>query len=86
MGRPGCPELLLLTASTARKRMLLMHSDSTEVLGATTMAHLALPDGDGQVLHVHARLPPGVVLRRGEAVSLLADPERAFAFPLGLSA
>jgi iron(III) transport system ATP-binding protein len=47
------------------------------------MAHLALPDGDGQVLHVHARLPPGVVLRRGEAVSLLADPERAFAFPLG---
>jgi iron(III) transport system ATP-binding protein len=57
--------------------------EACRLLGATTMAHLALPDGDGQVLHVHARLPPGVVLRRGEAVSLLADPERAFAFPLG---
>jgi len=58
--------------------------EACRLLGATTMAHLALPDGDGQVLHVHARLPPGVALRRGEAVSLRADPERAFAFPLGL--
>ena len=57
--------------------------EACRLMGATTMAHMALPDGQGHILHVHARLPPGVVLRRGEAVALAADPERAFAFPLG---
>jgi hypothetical protein len=38
MGRPGWPELDLLIASTARKRMLLMQRLSTEVVVATTMA------------------------------------------------
>ena len=56
--------------------------EACRLMGATTMAHMALPDGQGQLLHVHARLPPGVVLRRGEAVCLAADPERAFAFPV----
>lgn len=56
--------------------------EACRLLGATTMAHMALPDGQGQILHVHARLPPGILLRRGEAVSLRADPQRAFAFPL----
>ena len=36
MGRPGCPLLDLLTASTARKRMLLMQSVSSDA-GAATM-------------------------------------------------
>jgi hypothetical protein len=38
MGRPGWPELDLLIASTAKKRMLLMQRLSTEVVVATTMA------------------------------------------------
>ncbi len=59
--------------------------EACRLLGATTMAHMALPDGHGGILHIHARLPPGVSLRRGEAVSLQADPQRAFVFPLGLS-
>ena len=40
IGSPGCPEFDLLIASTARKRMLLMHRLSTDVEGATTMAGL----------------------------------------------
>ena len=60
--------------------------EACRLLGATTMAHMALPDGHGQLLHVHARLPPGAVLKRGEAVGLMADPERAFAFPAGAGA
>ncbi len=59
--------------------------EACRLLGATTMAHMALPDGQGQILHVHARLPPGILLRWGEAVSLRADPQRAFAFPLALA-
>jgi iron(III) transport system ATP-binding protein len=51
------------------------------LLGATTLVHLAVPDGEGGVLHLHARLPPGARLARGQAVSVSADPERAFAFP-----
>ena len=38
MGNPGWPELDLLIASTAKKRMLLMQRLSTEVVVATTMA------------------------------------------------
>jgi iron(III) transport system ATP-binding protein len=55
--------------------------EACRLLGATTMAHMALPDGAGDVLHVHARLPPGVRLSRGDMVCLAADPERAFVFP-----
>jgi len=58
--------------------------EACRLLGPTTMAHMALPDGQGGILHIHARLPPGVALRRGEAVSLQADPQRAFVFPLAL--
>lgn len=51
------------------------------LLGPTSLAHLALPDGAGGVLHLHARLPPGLALRRGEQVKVALDPERAFVFP-----
>jgi iron(III) transport system ATP-binding protein len=32
------------------------------------------------VLHLHARLPPGARLARGDQVGVALDPERAFAF------
>ena len=51
------------------------------LLGATTLVHLSLPDGAGDLLHIHARLPPGRRLARGERVTVGLDPERAFVFP-----
>ncbi|MCW8086293.1 ABC transporter ATP-binding protein [Sabulicella glaciei] len=51
------------------------------LLGATTLVHMAVPDGEGGALHLHARMPPGALLGRGEAVAVALDPARAFAFP-----
>ena len=55
--------------------------EACRLLGATTLVHLAVPDGHGGLLHLHARLPPGIWLSRGEKVSLAMDAERAFVFP-----
>ena len=55
--------------------------EACRLLGSTTMVHLALPDGTGGLLHLHARLPPGRRLARGERVTVAIDPERAFVFP-----
>jgi iron(III) transport system ATP-binding protein len=55
--------------------------EACRLLGATTLVHLAVPDGQGGLLHLHARLPPGVWLTRGERVSVAMDPQRAFVFP-----
>lgn len=55
--------------------------EACRLLGATTLVHLAVPDGQGALLHLHARLPPGVWLARGERVSVAMDPQRAFVFP-----
>jgi iron(III) transport system ATP-binding protein len=55
--------------------------EAFRLLGSTTLAHLALPDGMGGLLHLHARLPPGRRLRRGERIAVSLDPERAFVFP-----
>ena len=62
------------------------HSTPAEVeacrlLGATTLVHMAVDDGAGGVLHLHARLPPGTALARGQVVGVALDPARAFAFP-----
>ena len=87
-GLPDGPARLLLRPEGLRvlpagtNHAAAAEVEACRLMGATTMAHMALPDGAGQVLHVHARLPPGVVLRRGESVCLAADPERAFAFPI----
>jgi iron(III) transport system ATP-binding protein len=54
--------------------------EACRLLGATTLVHLALPDGTGGLLHLHARLPPGRALARGDAVPVALDPERAFVF------
>ncbi|MCB4822943.1 ABC transporter ATP-binding protein [Roseicella aerolata] len=51
------------------------------LLGATTLVHLSVPDGAGGLLHLHARLPPGIRLARGQRVTVAMDPERAFVFP-----
>jgi iron(III) transport system ATP-binding protein len=55
--------------------------EACRLLGATTLVHLAVADGAGGVLHLHARLPPGVALERGQRVTVAMDPERAFVFP-----
>lgn len=55
--------------------------EACRLLGATTLVHLAMPDGAGGLLHLHARLPPGRRLARGERVTVAIDPERAFVFP-----
>jgi iron(III) transport system ATP-binding protein len=55
--------------------------EACRLLGATTLVHLAVADGAGGVLHLHARLPPGAALARGQAVTVAMDPERAFVFP-----
>ncbi|WP_149540106.1 ABC transporter ATP-binding protein [Siccirubricoccus phaeus] len=55
--------------------------EACRLLGATTLVHLALADGAGGVLHLHARLPPGLALTRGQKVRVRMDPERAFVFP-----
>jgi iron(III) transport system ATP-binding protein len=55
--------------------------EACRLLGATTLVHLAVADGAGGVLHLHARLPPGIALERGQRVTVAMDPERAFVFP-----
>jgi iron(III) transport system ATP-binding protein len=54
--------------------------EACRLLGATTLVHLAVADGQGGLLHLHARLPPGTWLSRGDRVSVAMDPERAFVF------
>lgn len=71
------PEGLRLGAEGAREAEV----EACRLLGATTLVHLAMPDGAGGLLHLHARLPPGRRLSRGERVQVAIDPERAFVFP-----
>lgn len=59
----------------------LAEVQACRLLGATTLVHMAVADGEGGVLHLHARLPPGARLSRGDRVGVALDPERAFAFP-----
>ncbi|PZW49166.1 iron(III) transport system ATP-binding protein [Humitalea rosea] len=54
--------------------------EACRMLGATTMVHLAVADGAGGLLHLHARMPAGVMLARGDRVRIAADADRAFAF------
>jgi iron(III) transport system ATP-binding protein len=70
------PEGLRLAASGIEAEV-----EACRLLGATTLAHLAVPYGQGGLLHLHARLPPGALLARGARVRLAVDPERAFVFP-----
>ena len=56
-------------------------TDAASPGGATTLVHMAVADGEGGVLHLHARLPPGAALVRGQKVGVALDPGRAFAFP-----
>jgi iron(III) transport system ATP-binding protein len=54
--------------------------EACRLLGATTLVHLAVPDGAGGTQHLHARLPPGAALARGQQVGVAMDPARAFVF------
>ena len=48
------PEGLLVQAEGGA----LAEVEACRLLGATTLVHLAVADGAGGVLHLHARLPP----------------------------
>ena len=50
--------------------------EACRLLGATTLVHLTVADGAGGLLHLHARLPPGAALIRGQQVTVTMDPER----------
>jgi iron(III) transport system ATP-binding protein len=54
--------------------------EASRLLGTTTLVHLAVPDGAGGTIHLHARTPPGNGLTRGQRVTLAIDSERAFVF------
>jgi iron(III) transport system ATP-binding protein len=54
--------------------------EACRLLGSTTLVHLAVPDGAGGTQHLHARLPPGAALTRGQQVGVAMDPVRAFVF------
>jgi iron(III) transport system ATP-binding protein len=70
------PEGLLL-----REPGVAAEVEACRLLGPTSLVHLAVADGAGGVLHLHARLPPGRMLHRGERVAIAMDPARAFVFP-----
>jgi len=70
------PEGLLVGADGAAAEV-----EACRLLGATTLVHLAVADGQGGLLHLHARLPPGQFLARGDTVRVAIDPARAFVFP-----
>jgi iron(III) transport system ATP-binding protein len=55
--------------------------EATRMLGAVTQLHLALPDGQGGILRLHARLHGGSAARSGEKVGLSIEPGRALLFP-----
>lgn len=57
--------------------------EASRLLGASTMVHLTLRGVSGAPLHLHARLPPGPRLMRGDRVGLALDAERAFVFSAG---
>jgi iron(III) transport system ATP-binding protein len=77
-GEPGVPPPPGLAGCNA-----VAEVEACRLLGATTLVHMAVPDGQGGLLHLHARLPPGAMLGRGERVTVAMDPERAFVFPAG---
>ncbi|WP_206931261.1 ABC transporter ATP-binding protein [Roseococcus thiosulfatophilus] len=83
----GAPAELLLRPEGLRvmeagtSGSALAEVQACRLLGATTLVHMAVADGEGGVLHLHARLPPGARLSRGDRVGVALDPERAFAFP-----
>lgn len=74
------PEGLRVMAPEASNGTLA-EVEACRLLGATTLVHLAVADGQGGLLHLHARLPPGAWLSRGDRVAVAMDPERAFVFP-----
>ncbi|MCQ4159167.1 ABC transporter ATP-binding protein [Roseomonas sp. GC11] len=57
--------------------------EACRLLGASSLLHLAVEGAGEAPLYLHARLPPGPRLMRGDAVGLAIDPERAFVFPGG---
>ncbi len=75
------PEGLRLTPGAPAGTLTVAEVEACRLLGATTLVHLAVSDGKGGTLHLHARLPPGILLQRGEFVSVDMDTERAFVFP-----
>ncbi|RVT91816.1 ABC transporter ATP-binding protein [Rhodovarius crocodyli] len=84
-GLPDGPAMLLIRPEGLRLAPLGTPGgvpacvEASRLLGATSLVHLSLTEAGG--MHLHARLPPGARLSRGEMVAVIPDPERAFLFP-----
>ena len=74
------PEGLLISPTAEEGTAAPAVVEACRLLGATTLVHLAMPDGAGGMQHLHARLPPGATLSRGQQVGVAMDPARAFVF------
>jgi iron(III) transport system ATP-binding protein len=74
------PEGLLIRPAAEEGAAAPAVVEACRLLGSTTLVHLAVPDGAGGTQHLHARLPPGAALSRGQRVGLAVDPARAFVF------
>ena len=77
--RPEAIRLLPLSegeACHARARV-----EAARLLGRTSMVHLSVEDGGGEVHHVHARVPGEFLPARDAVVAVALDPTRAYVFP-----
>ena len=54
----------------------------TRLLGRFSLIHLSMPTEEGEVLHLHARVPGLNMLQVGEQVTLSVDSSQVFVFPL----
>ncbi|MEM7221714.1 MAG: ABC transporter ATP-binding protein [Pseudomonadota bacterium] len=78
------PEALRLTAMTpamaagAGKAARVMAS---RMLGRSSLVHLSVDNGNGQDLHLHARIPGRYLPKEDELLAVDLDPSQAFVFP-----
>jgi iron(III) transport system ATP-binding protein len=55
--------------------------EAARLLGRATLVHLCLPDGQGDCVHLHARIAGAVLPAEGSRVTVDFDPAQAFVFP-----
>lgn len=57
--------------------------EAARLLGRTSLIHLAVPDGRGGDVHMHARAPGLYLPDEGSLVAVAVDRRQAFVFPVG---
>lgn len=75
------PEAIrLLPASEGEACHARARVEAARLLGRTSMVHLSVEDGVGEVHHVHARIPGEFLPARDAVVAVALDPTRAYVF------